>query len=44
MNAIRRLVFLLGILPVAVYLFVRWIFTGADIVDAWIKYEDWGTR
>lgn len=41
MSALRRAVFVLGILPVAVYLFVRWIATGKGMVDAWIRYEKW---
>ena len=44
MSILRRLAFVLGILPVSAYLFLRWICTGRDSVETWMRYEAWGTK
>lgn len=44
MSAIRRLAFVLLILPAAIYFGLRWIATGRSFLEGMDALEEWGTK
>ena len=42
MNILRRILFLLGIIPVAAYALARWIVTGKDAGEIFERFAEWG--
>lgn len=38
----RRLIYVVGLIPVALYLGLRWLVTGKDAMNDLNRFEDWG--
>lgn len=44
MNVIRRLILLVGFLPMSIYALLRWIATGKDASEVIDNFIEWSTR